>query len=88
MSKILHTNIRYFINYDHIGSCSLYLPPQKKNRAYIQKLKTFIPGESFGEISLITDDEIKTGTIMCDEDSYFLTIEKQYFGYLRSDFEK
>ena len=47
-----------------------------KNYKVLEKLKIYIPGESFGEISLVTDDEIRTGRIICNQDSHFLTIEK------------
>ena len=40
----------------------------------LPKLKTFTPGESFGEIPNNTGST-RNGTIICDEDSYFLTID-------------
>ena len=42
----------------------------------LPKLKTFTPGESFGEIPIIFDSN-RINTIICDEDSYFLTIDKK-----------
>ena len=39
----------------------------------LPKLKTFTLSESLREIPNITGS-ISTGTIICDEDSYFLTI--------------
>ena len=66
---------RYFKNYDYKGSCSFYLP-SKSNKNVEEKVKNYIPGEYFGEISLISNST-RTGTMKCDEDSYLLTIDKK-----------
>ena len=53
----------------------------------LYKLKFFVPGDSFGELSLITG-ATRAGTVIAHDTCYFVTIDKPTFNIMMKNFEE
>ena len=57
----------------------------KEKYPSLYKLKMFVPGDSFGELSLLTGAS-RAGTVISQETCYFVTIDKPTFNVMMKNF--